>query len=280
MVPVPNIIACYVTLFLSFLLPLFDGVLFLSLRRKEKLTSAWLLGALGFFVPQMVVRTPLLQLLSPNLADLSQAHPLVYGLGLAFTAALFELAGRLMVACLLKNKLTFHRSLAAGMGHGGIESILIVGIAYITNLYYISLIQSGEFESLLPLLSQVEGAAEQMEVTRQTLITTPWWMFLLAGLERLLTMVCHAGLSLVVCYSLHRGQVLKGSLLCLAAHTVLDSAASVTLFVDRGLSQTGAYAIIYSALALMAILSGYTVITIRRRWPVENQKEVLPHEAL
>lgn len=279
MVPVSNNIACYVTLFISFLLPLFGGVLFLSLHRKEKLTSAWLLGALGFFVPQMVVRTPLLQLLSPHLTDLSLAHPLVYGLGLALTAALFELMGRLMVARLLKNKLTFRRSLAAGMGHGGIESILIVGIAYITNLYYISLIQSGEFDALLPLLVQVEGAAEQMEAMRQALITTPWWMFLLAGLERLLTMVCHAGLSLLVCYSLHRGKALKGSLLCLAAHTVIDSAASVTYFVGRGLSQTGAYAIIYSVLTLMAALSAYTIFTIRR-WPAESPKEVLPHESL
>lgn len=280
MVPVSNIIACYVTLFISFLLPLFGGVLFLSLHRKERLTSAWLLGVLGFFVPQMVVRTPLLQLLSPHLASLSLAHPLVYSLGLAVTAALFELMVRLMVARFLKNKLTFRRSLAAGMGHGGIESILIVGIAYITNLYYISLIQSGEFDSLLPLLSQVEGAAEQMEAMRQALITTPWWMFLLAGLERLLTMVCHAGLSLLVCYSLHRGKPLKGSLLCLAAHTVIDSAASVTLFVGRGLSQTSAYAIIYSILTLMAALSVWTILTIRRRWPVEIQKEVLPHESL
>lgn len=280
MVPVSNIIACYVTLFISFLLPLFGGILFLLLHRKEGLISAWLLGALGFFVPQMVVRTPLLQLLSPHLADLSLAHPLVYCLGLAFTAALFELMGRLMVARLLKNKLTFHRSLAAGMGHGGIESILIVGIAYITNLYYISLIQSGEFDALLPLLSQVEGAAEQMEAMRQTLITTPWWMFLLAGLERLLTMVCHAGLSLLVCYSLHRGEALKGSLLCLAAHTVIDSAASVTLFVGRGLSQAGAYAIIYSILTLMASLSVCTILTIRRRWPAESPKEGLPHESL
>ena len=280
MVPVSNIIACYVTLFISFLLPLFGGVLFPLLRRKERLTSAWLLGALGFFVPQMVVRTPLLQLLSPHLADLSLAHPLVYGLGLAFTAALFELMGRLTVARLLKNRLTFRRSLAAGMGHGGIESILIVGIAYITNLYYISLIQSGEFDSLLPLLSQVEGAAEQMETMRQALITTPWWMFLLAGLERLLTMVCHAGLSLLVCYSLHWGKALKGSLLCLAAHTVIDSAASVTLFVGQGLSQAGAYAIIYSILTLMAALSVCTIITIRRRWPVENGKEVSANESL
>lgn len=280
MVPISNIIACYVTLFISFLLPLFSGVLFLSLRQKEKLTSAWLLGALGFFVPQMVVRTPLLQLLSPHLAFLSLAHPLVYGLGLALTAALFELAGRLTVARLLKNELTFRRSLAAGMGHGGIESILIVGIAYITNLYYISLIQSGEFDSLLPLLSQVEGAAEQMEAMRQALITTPWWMFLLAGLERLLTMVCHAGLSLLVCYSLHRGKALKGSLLCLGAHTAIDSAASVTCFVGQGLSQAGAYAIIYSVLALMAALSIRTIFTIRRRWPAESPKEVLPHESL
>lgn len=273
MVPVSNILACCVTLFTSLFLPLIAGVLLALRHRKEGLLLPWLLGALGFYISQMMVRTPLLQLLSPQLAELSLAHPLVYGLSLAFSAALFELAGRLIVARLLKNKLTFRRSLAAGMGHGGIESILLVGLAYVTNLYCISVIQSGEFDALLSLLSQVDGAAEQMEAMRQTLITMPSWMFLLAGIERLLTMVCHAGLSLLVCYSLHRKDVLKGSLLCLAAHTLLDSAASATLFVGRGLSQAGAYAITYAVLAGMAALSVCTIITIRRRWLAEESRE-------
>lgn len=272
MVPTANILACWGTLFVSLLLPLLAIALLAGRHRREGMISGWLLGVLGFFVPQMVIRTPILQLLSPNLLALSQAHPLFYTLGLALTAALFELAGRLAVAGMLKNRLTYRRSLAAGMGHGGIEAILIVGLAYITNLYYISLIQSGEFDSLLPMLSQVEGAAEQMEAMRQTLITTPAWLFLLAGVERLLTMVCHVALSLVVCFSLHRGNVLKGSLLCLAAHTLLDSAAGVTLFVDRGLSQAGAYAIVYSVLTLMAALSAWTILTIRRRWLAEEQE--------
>lgn len=268
MVPVSNILACYATLFISFFLPMLAIFILYLRHRKEGLLSGWVLGALGFFVPQMVLRTPLLGLLSPWLQALARAHPLVYALGLALTAALFELAGRLTAAKLLEKNLTFRRSLAAGMGHGGIEAMIIVGLAYVTNLYYISLIQSGEFDALMAQLSQVEGAAEQMEAARQALIATPARMFLLAGVERLLTMVCHGAMSLVVCYSLRRGNVLKGSLLCLAFHTLLDGTAGVAMVAFPGAQ----YLIIYGVLTLMAALSAYTILTLRRRWLAEEQE--------
>lgn len=270
MVPVSNILACYATLFISFLLPILAIFVLFLRHRREGLLSGWVVGALGFFVSQMVLRTPLLRLLSPQLQALALAHPLVFALGLAFTAALFELAGRLAAAKLLEKKLTFRRSLAAGMGHGAIESILIVGLAYVTNLYYISLIQSGEFDALVAQLSQVEGAAEQMEAARQALIATPAGMFLLAGAERLLTMVCHGAMSLLVCYSLRRGRVWRGAGLCLAFHTLLDGTAGVAMVAFPGAQ----YRIIYGVLTGMAVLSACTIIALRRRWPVEEKGEV------
>lgn len=270
MVPVSNMRACGITCFVALILPLLTIFLLALRHRGEGMVSGWVLGALGFFIPQMAVRTPVLQLLSPALAAFSQAHPLLYSLGLAFTAALFELAGRLAVAGVMKKRLTYRRGLAAGLGHGAIEAILLVGVTYVIDLYCMNLIQSGAFDSLVAQLSQVEGVAEQMEAVRGSLITTPSWMFLLAGLERLLTMVLHVALSLLVCYSCHRGTPLRGAVICLGAHTLVDSVAGVSLVLE----QTIAYGVIYGVLAVMAGLSLGTIFTIRRRWLAEGQGEV------
>lgn len=265
MVPVINIFACCATCFVALVVPLLTIFLLALRHRGEGMVSGWVLGALGFFIPQMAVRTPILQLLSPALMAASQSHPLLYSLGLAFTAALFELAGRLAVAGVMKKRLTYRRSLAAGLGHGAIEAILLIGVTYVINLYYIFLIQSGAFDGLVAQLSQVEGVAEQMEAVRQSLITTPAWLFLLAGLERLLTMVLHVALSLLVCYSCHRGKTLRRALICLGAHTLVDSVAGVSLVLEQKI----AYGVIYGVLAVMAGLSICTIITIRRRWQGE-----------
>ena len=84
-----TILCCICTLFLSMVLPI--GALIFLCRKYpiQRLGRAWLLGAVGFFIPQMVIRTPLLQLFygSEWFLDFSQNHSVLFVLFLAFTAA-------------------------------------------------------------------------------------------------------------------------------------------------------------------------------------------------
>ena len=152
-----SIISIVVTLFVSLLLPLAFLVIYTLRNKKQGIWSAWLLGAAGFVVTQVLIRIPILNGLSQNAGFLTfaQAHPVVYGFSLAFTAGLFELAGRYAVARILKKKLTYRRALAAGLGHGGIEAILITGIAYISNLVLLVMIQTGGFDATVDRKSVV-----------------------------------------------------------------------------------------------------------------------------
>ena len=267
-----SIVSIIVTLFVSFILPLAFLVGYALGHKKQGIWSAWLLGALGFFVPQILIRLPILTGLSQlsGFAAFAQTHPALYGFGLAFTAGLFELAGRYAVARCLKKNLTCRRALAAGLGHGGIEAILITGLAYLSNVVFLVMLQTGGFDAALTQT----GDASQLLAARDALMNTPWALFLLAGFERLLAMTCHAAMSMLVCYGVHTNRVLPWTLACLAVHTCMDFIASISLFIGKGLSLATAYTMIYILLTAFAVLAVVILKNIRAHWATENAQEV------
>lgn len=271
-----TIVFVVITLVVSLILPPVFLVAYAMRHKKQGIWSAWLLGAAGFFVPQMLIRLPILNVLGGNAGFLafSQAHPVVYALGLAFTAGLFELIGRYAVAMLLRKKLTYRRALAAGLGHGGIEAMLIVGMAYINNLFFLFLIQTGGFEAFVAQTAAAGVDISYLETMPQILTATPPAAFLLAAFERLLTMTCHAAMSMIVCFAVHRGRVLPGLLVCLGIHTFIDSVAGISLMIGKGLTQAEAYTIIYVLLTAVTVLSILILKNIRSRWAAESAQEV------
>ena len=151
MVSTATILFVVFSLFVSLILPVLLLILFAARNKKQGLVSAWLLGAAGFFVTQILIRLPILTALQSQSWFLAFArnHLFLYAFGLAFTAGLFELAGRFAVAKCLRKNLTYKRSLAAGLGHGGIEAMILIGMTYINNLIYIAMINSGAFDMVL-----------------------------------------------------------------------------------------------------------------------------------
>ena len=260
---------CIFTLFVSLILPPVFAIVYSLRHRHQGVPSAWLLGAAGFVIPQMLIRLPILNLLSANAGFLAfaQNHPMVYAFGLAFTAGLFELAGRYAVALVLRRKLTYQRCIAAGLGHGGIEAMLLIGITYVNNLIYIFLIQTGSLDAMIAQTAAAGGDGAALEAIKQTFLTAGSGMFLLAGIERLLTMVFHTAMSLLVCYSVARRHLLPGLLVCLGLHTLIDFAAGLSLV----LNQTTAMIVIYTVLTAMALLSLWIIRTIHSRWAAEGE---------
>ena len=281
MVPFTSILACIFTLCVCLFLPVIVLILFANKYKGEKILPAWLLGAAGFFVTQMLIRLPILTVLQTQswFVSFSQKTPFVYAFSLAFTAGLFELAGRLVVAKLMAKDLTFRRSLAAGLGHGGIEAIVLVGLTYVNNLLYIVMINTGTFDTLIAEASAAAGSAPldldtilaQLEMIKTQLISYPSGLFLLASVERVLTICCHAGMSMIVCYGVASGKVLPCLLICLGIHTLLDLTAGISLLIGSALSTTSAYLIIYLILTLAAAVS---LLIIRRLLGIWPQKEV------
>ena len=273
MIPSSTFIACFITLFLSLVLPILVLIV-MGIKNKGKgIWSAWFLGAAGFFISQIVVRLPLLNILSgmASFQSFAREHYFLYALLLAFTAGLFELAGRFAAAKFLGKNRTFRRSLAAGLGHGGIESIVLVGLTYINNLVYLFLIQSGAFDAMIAQTEAMGVDSAQLIAVRDTLLQVSAPLFLAAGVERVLTMVSHAAMSVIVCYGVAVKHPLPWMLLCLGMHTLLDTTVAATGFF----SQNIAYGIIYTCMTVMALVSIWILRKLSQRWP-ETTAEPAP----
>ena len=263
-----TLVGCIVSLFISLLLPVIAISVYSYQNKGGKMVSAWALGAVGFVVSQLLLRVPILSALQgmPWFTDFSENHGFLFAFTLAFTAGLFELAGRFVVAKLLSSKnLNYKRSLAAGLGHGGIEAIILVGITYINNLTYIAMINSGTFDTVVAQTAAMGVDVSQLELIRQQLLSTSPVLFLLAGFERLLAMTGHVAMSMLVCYGVAYRKALPCTLLCLGIHTLMDLTAGISL----ALPQSIAYPIIYTTLTLMAVLSLIVIRKLRRCWKKE-----------
>ena len=276
MVPGFTVICCVITLLLSLVLPAAVLIIFAARNKKQGIVSAWFLGAAGFFVTQILIRLPILTILQTQswFLAFSQNHLFLYAFSLAFTAGLFELAGRYVVAKAMAKNLTADRALAAGFGHGGIEAMLLIGMAYVNNLAYIAMINSGAFDAALAEAAAMGVDVSQLEMIRTQLVSSSPALFLLGGAERILAMTAHAAMSMIVCYGVAHKKVLPSVLVCLGIHTMIDLTAGISLLAETALSQAAVYVIIYSILAIVAVISVILIRKMYRNWQSLPQKEV------
>ena len=272
MISTASFITCTVTLFISLILPVLMLIVFAAKNRKQGILSAWLLGAAGFVVTQLLIRVPILNALAMQdwFIRFSQSHLFPYAFSLAITAGLFELAGRFAVAKVMQKNLTWNRALAAGLGHGGIEAMALVGMTYVNNLIYMVMIQTGSFDAVIAQTAAMGVDVSQLELIKLQLLTVSPTLFLLGGFERLLAMTAHLAMSVIVCWGIHSRRIVKSLLLCLGIHTLIDLTAGIQLLTGTLLSQTAVYIIIYAILIAVAAVSLLILKYIHTEW----QKEV------
>ena len=248
-----TIVFSVITLLLSLVFPILLAIWFCRKYRARAVTV--LLGALTFLVTQLILRIPLLQVLQPyypgtdpNLKGWSLA---LYGFFLAFTAALFEEGGRVIVTKLfLKSKKTWNNAIALGIGHGGFEAVSLVGLTYISNILLIAMINLGV---LNPAADPTGALSQAVEL----FIGTPSIMFLLAGIERVLAIILHIGFSLLVVYGL-ASRKHRYVLYAFLAHFILNFPL---IFLQS--KSDGIYIVItYVYIAIMAAVSLYWIVTI------------------
>lgn len=128
---------------------------------------------------------------------------------IAASAGLFETIGRYVgLRYLLKGKLNRMNGIAYGIGHGGIEAILLVGISYAVNIVYSILINTGNING----------------VFYSQLISTSPGLFLASGIERVFAILFHIAAALLVTYGImnHKNGYI---LLCFLFHSIFDAVA-------------------------------------------------------
>ncbi len=238
MVDTGIIASMVVLIFLCFAIPI-GGLIYLSVRKKHVIRP-FIIGMLVFFVFQFVIRLPIIQLALPQTAwflAMSQ-NPWLYGLFLGGTAAIAEELGRyIAVRFLLKKNRRYADGIAYGLGHGGIEAMLLIGVNNIANLI---VLQDGQ-SFLAPVIAA--------QLSYASVFT--------AIFERVLAMALQVGLSMLVFYCV-RSKKWRYLVYALIIHTIVD-AAIVILPGAFGLSS------IWIEAVLLLATAGLMIWTIKIR---------------
>lgn len=222
--PAANVAAICVTLLLCFGLPV---ALFIILRvRARARILPFFLGCVSFVLFAMVLE--------------QAAHALVlggpYGGAIAgsawlsalyggFMAALFEETGRyiFMRLTMLKDREP-QNALMYGAGHGGVEAMLTAGAVYVNNLYYCLMLNAGQAEQALA--SADAAARPALEQAFAAFSTTAPYIFLIAGVERVMAITLHIALSVLI-YTAIRRRRFRFALLAFALHMLVDSVTGI-----------------------------------------------------
>ncbi|GMU61566.1 MAG: hypothetical protein AMXMBFR34_33290 [Myxococcaceae bacterium] len=160
---------------------------------------AWLIGAGTFVVFQGVLRLPWQIALGLALKEKVAADPVVAWTWLAvsaLSAGLFEETGRYVAYRFFWKDRTAVGGVMLGAGHGGIESIVLVGLNLAVSAVLYVLLSRGMTLGL--------PEAQLVLVKGQFAKLTPA-LALAGGAERLSSMAVHCGLSLLVLQTFTRG---------------------------------------------------------------------------
>ncbi|KEO81823.1 YhfC family intramembrane metalloprotease [Tumebacillus flagellatus] len=199
----------------------FPVVLLIYFRRTQKISwKAIGIGALVWFLFSQVLEKAMhVYFLQFNQTTVELFKtPLYYALYGGLAAGVFEEVGRWVgFRFWLKGKRSYHDGLAYGIGHGGFEAVFLMIMMGASNLLYMTLINTGTFDSTLG----GKVPADQLAALQDTLLNTGFGMQLLGGFERIPAVLFHIAMSLLVLYGVHNGRHVF-LLLAIFLHAALD----------------------------------------------------------
>lgn len=196
------IIYLLINIIISFGIPI--GALVYFIRKKNRCVKPYFIGMLVFFISQMILRIPLLNNVISKMdwyMEMSTFYPVIVMIFLGLTAGVFEEVGRYLgFKIALKNNRRWIDGIAFGIGHGGIEAMLLLGMASLQNLFIV--ISKGN-ESVLNILYS----------------NGPY--ILLGGLERIFAIMLHIGLTMIVLYGINKNKI-RYLFLAIILHGLVD----------------------------------------------------------
>lgn len=243
-----------ISAFISIGLPIVLLILWKKKNRSGVRLSSFVAGALTFIVFALILESMCHQLFLMKDSALSRfvnGNTWAYVLYAALAAGIFEETGRLVAfKFFMRNDNNKEASVTYGIGHGGVESILLVGLTMLSNLMLVfSLNSMGGLEAYV---SKVPAESQELiRTSLSTLYTTPAYMYLVGGIERVCAIFFHIALSVLVFQAAKRA----GKWYCYPAaiglHTLCD--------VFAVLYQRGVIGNIFVTELLVVLMTAVTV---------------------
>ncbi len=229
-------------------------------------------GALIFFLFQIISRVPIVTALGGVLAPQLRASRVflyIWLAVLALTAGLFEEVGRYVGYRWLMRRegKTWSKAVMYGIGHGGLESMVLIGALGLLTLLNLVVLSSINLNSLPA--SQHDQVVQQLKA----LSAQPGWFPLLALWERLWTIPVQVALSVIVLQVFRRNNI-NWLWLAILAHAVVDF-VSVALLQVLGAS-TGAYLLVELIVAIFGATGVLVIWKLRDRPETKALPEAQP----
>lgn len=216
-----GLIVCFIiNVIICFGIPI--GFLIYLIAAKRDGIKPFFVGVLVFLISQVFLRIPILQYVLPKMdwyVTMSAFYPIIYCIFLGITAGIFEEVGRFLGFKLaLKKKRTWFHGLAFGIGHGGIEAILLAGMSNLKNLAILISFNNGSYSSSKFGISEEKVRALFNGVSNMNI--------LFGGIERILAITLHVGLTLLVLYGINKRKNIY-LLLAILIHGTTDAVVAI-----------------------------------------------------
>lgn len=203
---------------------------FFLIRRLKTSWKLWFIGAMMFLVS--LIRFPLNNYLTQMIVSGSinrLSYWLIYLIP-AITSGLFEETARYIGIKYLINNDSYRTGLTYGAGHGGIESIFLVGL----NVLTIGIILVTNPESL-------------PEMQLYAINSNPWYLPLIGAYERVMAMIIQIALSIMVLETVRQKKI-QFLLLAITIHAAINYLSLTAV----------SYSILYAEIVITGFAIGLT----------------------
>lgn len=233
-------------------------ILIMVFRKKHKISLfAVGMGAVIFFAFAMILEQALhyFVLVRTGISQAPQKHAVFYVIYAALAAGVFEETGRFTAYKLpLKKLKQWKDGLAYGLGHGGLESLMIGGLSGIQMVANAVLINGG----YVKMTTVADAKSQAINQLIKTYTTSPAPLFLMSGLERMFAFTIQIALSIFLFYGIKNRKNIY-LLFAILLHAFVDipaAMAQVGLFGSGYAASAGIEAIYFveAVIALMYIV--------------------------
>ena len=218
-------------------------------------------GAIVFFVFQLVTRVPAVQLIQIAIAPQLKTSPALmwtWLVVLAVSAGVFEEVGRYAGyrVFMRHDEKTWSKAVMYGIGHGGLESVVLVGGLMLVGLINLWAIANGGVNQLPE--DQRATAIQQL----QALDAQPGWTSFLGAWERLWTVPLQIAFSVIVLQVFRHGRLIW-LLWAVLGHALVDlTAVSLQQLLGSGLT---------SSLVIETVVGAFGVVAVWIIWRLRDR---------
>lgn len=270
-VSVLSIIWMILGLLIFTIVPIVLSIVWL-VKKKERITTI-LIGAVCFILFALILEKPIQNVLAfptalglPNhaLSNFFNANPILLAFVAGLFPGLFEETGRFVAfKTILRKRKNRETSISYGIGHGGIEVVVLLGLTYINYIIYALMINSGLMQTTINQMMEIAPEqVGQLEEIIVMLTTFSGITLLISVVERIFAVMFHIGASILVFYACKDKSKMWLYPLAIILHTLMDFIAVMVIFNVISISDLGLELII--AILGMAVFFGSFFLLYKR----------------